>query len=141
MTTPEKLRNWRDTVFPAGELCIDLTNAAAEIERLEAKVKDLEAMRHSPDCDINDKNPDGIAKPCNCGLERLEAELIESNRIMSADAKQIFKLGEAKAEADKLCEWTLMAGQYYPGCRPNDTLGVRYQQHYCEYCGGEVRMK
>lgn len=131
-------------------------------------------------------------------IERLEAELVESNRIMSADAKQIFKLGEelkaAKAEAEqakqpkvcgkellekhwlkveyvtdagqivdgewyaprwgcdtlanmledfhpKVCEWTLMAGQYYPGCRPNDTLGARYQQHYCEYCGGKVVVK
>jgi hypothetical protein len=22
---------------------------------------------HSPDCDVNDGNPDGISKPCNCG--------------------------------------------------------------------------
>jgi hypothetical protein len=23
---------------------------------------------HLPDCDINDRNPDGIRKPCNCGI-------------------------------------------------------------------------
>ena len=22
---------------------------------------------HNPDCDVNDINPDGIVKPCNCG--------------------------------------------------------------------------
>lgn len=24
-------------------------------------------MTHNPDCDVNDINPDGIKKPCNCG--------------------------------------------------------------------------
>lgn len=29
---------------------------------------------HSPDCDVNDHNPDGIIKPCNCGaLKRARA--------------------------------------------------------------------
>ena len=23
---------------------------------------------HNPDCDVNDINPDGIKKPCNCGV-------------------------------------------------------------------------
>lgn len=25
---------------------------------------------HHPDCDVNDRNPDGILKPCNCGLQK-----------------------------------------------------------------------
>jgi hypothetical protein len=28
---------------------------------------DAKPTSHLPDCDINDHNPDGIRKPCNCG--------------------------------------------------------------------------
>ena len=33
---------------------------------------------HSPDCAINDLNPDGIVKPCNCGQSRSEGALRKS---------------------------------------------------------------
>ena len=34
---------------------------------------------HSPDCDVNDINPEGIRKPCNCGqtIRNFFAELAE----------------------------------------------------------------
>jgi hypothetical protein len=35
-------------------------------------------MNHHPDCDVNDINPDGIKKPCNCGLDSLTAQLEEA---------------------------------------------------------------
>lgn len=37
-------------------------------------------MTHNPDCDVNDINPDGIKKPCNCGLDSLTAQLQEATK-------------------------------------------------------------
>ena len=34
----------------------------------QLKVPELKETSHLPDCDINDHNPDGIRKPCNCGI-------------------------------------------------------------------------
>jgi hypothetical protein len=30
-------------------------------------------IEHNPDCDVNDINPDGIKKPCNCGAQNSSA--------------------------------------------------------------------
>jgi len=38
---------------------------------------------HSPDCAVNDANPDGIKKPCNCGKARklIEPLIREANEL------------------------------------------------------------
>lgn len=36
---------------------------------------------HDPDCDVNDVNPEGIRKPCNCGVgEELKKAFTEGWR-------------------------------------------------------------
>lgn len=45
-------------------------------------------MEHNPDCDVNDQNPDGIRKPCNCRATREipETYLIFVSHVMSSAA-------------------------------------------------------
>ncbi len=59
------------------------------IEQLRKRVAELEAL-HSPNCDILDRSPEGITKPCNCqgallmllrgNIQKLEEQLAEARR-------------------------------------------------------------
>lgn len=32
---------------------------------------------HDPDCDVNEENPEGIQKPCNCGYDKFLASMVQ----------------------------------------------------------------
>lgn len=44
----------------------DKANSIGQDDVLSALTRLLNALEHLPDCDVNDINPDGIVKPCNC---------------------------------------------------------------------------
>ena len=64
-----------DKVSSAGGAACDrastnaLRDRRAELIQLTAIVVAIaeSISPHQPDCDVNDSNPDGITKPCNCG--------------------------------------------------------------------------
>jgi hypothetical protein len=61
---------------------------------------------HLPDCDVNDRNPDGIVKPCNCAPFNYPTRIrtYPDGRREWTDDPQQFRLtvtaiGETKEEA------------------------------------------
>jgi hypothetical protein len=64
------------------------------------------AFDHSPDCDVNDANPDGIKKPCNCGADMRLADrllLVMSNdAIRKAELFDYFCWLEEKGQSERV---------------------------------------
>ncbi len=79
-----ELRLEAEVQLPANQRLLEIRRLESECEQLRKRVAELEALHH-PNCDILDRSPEGIAKPCNCqgallmllrgNIQKLEAEL------------------------------------------------------------------
>ncbi len=65
---------------------------------------------HHPDCDVNDVNPDGIVKPCNCGasqpytVERTTRRVIEGKLLDSLADGQHVAILASKQDLEDMIE-------------------------------------
>jgi hypothetical protein len=61
---------------------------------------------HSPDCDVNDANPDGIKKPCNCGADTRLADrlllVMSTDAIRKAELFDYFRWLEEKEQSERV---------------------------------------
>lgn len=70
-------------------------------------------IEHNPDCDVNDINPDGIVKPCNCGAEGLKPCPFCGSTPRLVNSGWLFGKRFWMECSYERCPVMLMTGQFY----------------------------